>query len=209
MNSRKLEISALTAATYDKRLTNCQNQIRIGALYDFAFSDSITDRRHNPGATDLARVAMKSLSLAIVLILAGTVSGCASPFEGSWQEKYPPTGDDGDVFRLDVWTHGNRLCATHQATAHDGMRVDEDEDDDPSVKGIIKGTTASVDYVSRGWEGSGTANMVLQNGKMHWHVTKKTGQSWIPDDAVLTRMRGASGPPGKTLPCDSGKIEVE
>jgi hypothetical protein len=150
---------------------------------------------------------MKALSLALVFALAGTTAGCASPFDGSWQKKYPSTGPESDVFTLDIWSNGNQLCATHQATAHLGMRVDEDEDNVPSVKGKVKGSAASVDYISRSWGGSGSANIAIQNGQIHWHVIDQTGESWIPDDAVLTRVRNAHAAPTNAPLCTSDKLE--
>jgi len=54
---------------------------------------------------------------------------------------------------------------------------------------------------------SGSANITIQNGKLHWHVTDKTGESWIPEDAVLTRVRNAHNAPTNAPLCTSDKLE--
>ncbi|MBV8474364.1 MAG: DUF1311 domain-containing protein, partial [Hyphomicrobiales bacterium] len=59
-------------------------------------------------------------------------------FEGRWSETYPcnldkeECGGRSDMFSLDLWSSGARLCGSHIATAHLGNRVDENDSMFPS-----------------------------------------------------------------------------
>jgi hypothetical protein len=140
---------------------------------------------------------VKTFIQVLLMSLTLCFPAYGSPMDGSWQVVFPSDSRSGSVdadsdsFSLDIWSNGNSLCANHQATAHLGMRVDEDEDDSPSVTGTIKGSSALVDYRSTGWGGSGHAKIWVKGKTLHWHVLSETGETWFPSDANLTRLKGS------------------
>ena len=144
---------------------------------------------------DKRRAVMKSLvilTLSVWVAIAANAS--AASLDGSWAATTPPcsAGDStcwgsSDLFTLDVWSSGSRLCATHAATSHLGKRVDEDEDYTPSIEGTIKNGTATVAFKSH-FGGSGHATITLQGHDLLWHVTDHVGDFWIPSDAILAKQ---------------------
>lgn len=134
-----------------------------------------------------------------------TASPGASPIAGVWQKVYScerATGvyedrcrrGDRDVFQLWITVSGDRICIDHLATGRLGNRVDQTQTLEPSMNGTADGASATVRFVSA-WEGTGTASLRVQGNTLYWKVdTKDQGESWIPDEAVLSRApAGAHG----------------
>jgi hypothetical protein len=139
---------------------------------------------------------MGALGIAAVCVAAAFAAGpparAASRLDGAWEIRYPlapdqkcPTCTD-DLFSLELWSSGDRLCGVHLASAHAGHKVDEVEDYTPSIAGRLSGGEAEVTFASS-WGGRGEARLKLTGGKLQWDVTRQSGQSWIPDHAILSR----------------------
>lgn len=129
-------------------------------------------------------------------------SASASPLAGIWKKEFSCDQLSGiyeerckqgerDKFQLSIVVNGGRVCALHVVWANMGNRIDEVEDVQPSMTGNTDGKVATVRFNST-WGGTGTAVLSAQGNLLHWKVdAKDSGESWIPDEAVLQRIPAA------------------
>lgn len=130
-------------------------------------------------------------------------SASNSPLVGIWKKEFSCDQLRGiyedrckqgerDKFQLSIMVEGHRICALHVVWANMGNRVDEVEDEQPSMTGKTDGNMATVRFSSK-WGGTGTATLHVEDHSLHWKVTgKDKGESWIPDEAVLQRIPAAA-----------------
>lgn len=131
-------------------------------------------------------------------------TGAAGPFVGFWKKEYSCRQSTGtyqdmckqgarDVFELAIAVNGDHVCIIHMATAQLGNRVDEADGPEPSMTGKADGNGAMVQFHSS-WGGTGTALLRVEGNVLYWKVRAKDDEeSWIPDEAVLSRIpAGAS-----------------
>jgi hypothetical protein len=134
----------------------------------------------------------------------GSLPVIGSPLDGHWEKTWSCKGSTGifakrcaqgdqDSFYLDLWSSGKAICGLHLATGQLGLRVDDSDDEDhPSIKGNVKGATATVKFESS-WGATGTASIRVVGRKLYWKILHQTNdQSWIPDQAVLLKQPGSS-----------------
>ncbi|HZS08514.1 MAG TPA: hypothetical protein VFD58_27015 [Blastocatellia bacterium] len=114
-------------------------------------------------------------------------AGAAAGFAGSWAVTFK----SGAGFGIDLVQKGDRLTGWHSAVTSNASRVDAVErgSDEPSIRGRIEGTTATVTFTSGYGDGKGKARLMLQDGKLQWQITESTGEHYLPDKAVLSRER--------------------
>ena len=131
-------------------------------------------------------------------------AGGTAPFVGFWKKEYACDQATGtyrdmcmggarDVFELAIAVNGDHVCIIHMATAQLGNRVDEADGLAPSMTGKVDGTGATVRFHSS-FGGTGTALLRVEGNVLRWKVSAKDDEeSWIPDEAVLSRVpAGAS-----------------
>lgn len=123
----------------------------------------------------------------------------ASRLVGIWKKEYACDRLSGiyeerckqgerDMFKLAIVVNGDRVCILHVVWANMGNRIDEVEDDQPSMTGKVNGNVATVRFGST-WGGTGTAILRTDGNTLHWKVNAKDhGESWIPDEEVLPRV---------------------
>jgi uncharacterized protein len=135
-------------------------------------------------------------------------SASASPLAGIWKKEYACDRLSGmyaerckqgerDMFKLAIVVKGDRVCILHVVWANMGNRIDEVEDDQPSMTGKVSGNMATIRFLST-WGGTGTATLRVDGNTLHWKVSAKDdGESWIPDEEVLPRV---PADPGERMP---------
>lgn len=138
----------------------------------------------------------------------------ASRWNGRWSVTFPcllsKAECDGrsDVFDVDFWSRGSRLCGSHFVTAHLGNRVDGNDGDRPSIVGTIDGPTATVAFKSS-WGGSGHAKVIKIDDHLFWRIIDHDDvDSWFPDEAVLTQQPKSVNEKTAPKSCDAVQPEA-
>jgi len=97
------------------------------------------------------------------------------------------------AFDIHLHQDGDHLTGYHSGGTKDGRRTDTapDGEGEPSIKGRIKGDTATVDVHSAYSDAVVTVRLALHGQNLEWKMVKvkKRGEYYFPDKATLGRCQ--------------------
>jgi hypothetical protein len=86
-----------------------------------------------------------------------------------------------------------KITGYHNAVGQRGMKVDEVAEDsgEPSIKGEVKGSVATVTFRSGFPDatGHGTATLTLRGGFLYWRIVESKGEHYLPLKARLAPLK--------------------
>lgn len=168
------------------------------------------------GTPEARMRAVNCLSLVYaerIAELEPTQSDIVGSFDGRWSVTFPcnltkdACAGRSDVFSLDLWSNGSRLCGNHLATANLGNRVDENDGSLPSIVGTINGPSATIAFKSS-WGGAGRAKVTRIGNRLFWQVIDQDNAgNWFPGEEILTKQP-QPGNDGRAKSCDATQPEL-
>ncbi len=122
----------------------------------------------------------------LVLLLSFLSMAQDVDYSGHWSYR-----GDGASFSLMLEQKGTSVTGKHISTMLDGQRIDAALGDEVTIQGTIRDGELIVSVLSSYDGGKGKAHLsfVGQDSIYFEFVTPPSGEYWIPDKIVLTKLK--------------------